>query len=148
MLEAAGTRLKYKISGVYFELLMELLHNGAGGGEGKELYGQIFDAVLAYCKNQVENKGELASGLLKKQLAAYEKERAEKKCRPRDPRADFFRFNSWLALALRDKNDNRIFRQKLVQICNQNKTLKDTVDREVFALTERLITGLKFEGNY
>ena len=148
LLAATGSKLKYKISGVYFELLMELLHKGAGGGDGKELYGQIFDAVLDYCNDQVNNKGELSSSLLKRQLADYEKKRAEKKCPPRDPRADFFRFNSWLALALRDKNGERMFRQNLVRIYDKNKSFKDEVDREVFELTERLITGLKFEGNY
>jgi tagaturonate epimerase len=148
LLAAAGSKLKYKISGVYFELLMELLHKGEGGDAGKALYSEIFDAVLAYCKDQVETKGELSSALLKKQLADYKSALTAKKCKPRDPRADFFRFNSWLALAFRDEKGARFFRQRLVAIYKKDKKLKETVDREVFGLTERLITGLHFEGNY
>jgi len=148
LLEATGSRLKYKISGVYFELLLELLARGAGGKPGRELYNEIFDRVYEYCREQVLQKGELASELLQKQLSAYEKEMAQKKCQPRNPRADFFRFNSWLALAFRDEKARRIYRQNLVQLYGKSASFREEVDQEVFALTERLITGLKFEANY
>ena len=147
LVNATGGRLKYKISGVYYELLMELLHGGAAGKTGKDLYEEIFDRVHEYCVDQIKKQGELASDLLKKQLAQYDKDLASKKCKPRDPRADFFRFNSWLALAFRDDKANRIYREKLVKLYNHDNKLKARVDEEVFALTERLIVGLKFEGN-
>ena len=146
-MKATGGRLKYKISGVYYELLMELLHGGAGGKAGKDIYDEIFDRVQEFCVDQIKNHGELASDLLKKQLAQYDKDLAAKKCKPRDPRADFFRFNSWLALAFRDDKANRTYREKLVKLYNHDTKLKARVDEEVFALTERLIVGLKFEGN-
>jgi len=148
LLEATGSRLKYKISGVYYELLLELLARGAAGRQGRELYREIFDRVYEYCRGQISQKGELASELLQKQLAAYEKDLALKKCRPRDPRADFFRFNSWLALAFRDEKGKRIFRQKLVELYKQSRSFREELDQEVFGLTERLITGLRFEANY
>jgi hypothetical protein len=147
LVEATGTRLKYKISGVYSELLFELLARGDAGKPGKDLYNEIFDRVFDYCLNQVETKGELSSDLLKKQLVAYEKDVAQKKIKPRDPRADFFRFNSWLALAFRDGHGKRIYREKLVSLYKKDSGFRRQLDQEVFGITERLITGLKFEAN-
>ncbi len=148
LLKATGGRLKYKISGVYYELLLELLCRGDGGAKGRELYHEIFDRVYAFCQDQVSGNKELASELLRTQLSRYETDLQRKKCKPRDPRADFFRFNSWLALAFRDQNAQRIYRKRLVDLYQKNRGLKAKVDKEVFALTERLITGLHFARNY
>jgi len=148
LLLATGSQLKYKISGVYSELLFELLARGAAARPGMELYREIFDRVLEFLKDQLASKGELASDLLKKQIAAYENDLEQKKAKPRDPRAEFFRFNSWLALAFRDQKLNRVYRSQLIQLYHKDKEFRTELNQEVFALTERLLTGLKFEGNY
>lgn len=148
LLKATGERLKYKISGVYYELMLELLNQGAGGADGKNLYNEIFDRVYEFCSNQVKEGKELASELLREQLARYEGDLKKGKCKPRDSRADFFRFNSWLALAFRDEHCKRIYRERLVQLYQTNKKFQKEMDREVFELTERLILGLNFQNNY
>jgi len=148
LLKATGSRLKYKISGVYYELLLELLNQGEAGAKGKKLYNQIFDRVYKFCQDQVKKNKELASDLLKKQLAKYDEDLKRGRCKARDPRADFFRFNSWLALALRDQNGNRIYRNQLVELYQANNRFQKKMDQEIFELTERLIQGLQFGRNY
>ncbi len=148
LLKATGSRLKYKISGVYYELLLSLLERGDAGKEGEELYQEIFDKVYEFCKEQIRKQGELSSKLLERQLKRYERDVKSGKCRERDSRADFFRFNSWLALAHRDERGRRIYRKRLVELYQKNFKFQKIVDREVFELTERLILGLKFKNNY
>ena len=148
LLRATGEKLKYKISGVYYELLLELLAGGKAGRSGLELFQEIFDRVYEFCWEQVRGGGELASPLLKKQLLKYERDLKAGRSKARDCRADFFRFHSWLALTFRDEKGRRIYRQELVELYQKNSRFRRVIDREVFALTERLIRGLKFENNY
>ena len=148
LLKATGGRLKYKISGVYYELLLELLAGGEAGRSGLELFQEIFDRVYEFCWEQVREGGELKSPLLKKQLLKYERDLKAGRSKARDSRADFVRFHSWLALAFRDEKGRRVYRQQLVELYQKNSRFKKVVDREVFALTERLILGLNFKNNY
>ncbi len=148
LLKATGGSLKYKISGVYYELLLELLCRGEAGAKGRRLYNEIFDRVHEFCRDQVEFKKELASDLLREQLKKYQAGLKRSKTGSRNPRADFFRYNSWLALAFRDQAGNRIYRQKLVEIYQKDLSFRKKADQEVFNLTERLIRGLHFENNY
>lgn len=70
LLECTGHRLKYKISGVYFELLMELLAGHKKGTDARILYELIHAELMDYLMEQMERKGSLSSDLLKKQLEA------------------------------------------------------------------------------
>jgi len=147
LLAATGGDLKYKISGVYFELLMEMLASLPARSEGRRLYDRIFDAVLKLLRAEVRKSGPLAQPLLIEQLKTYDRQIAKNPKRKRDPRADFFRFNSYLALNMRDETGKRYFRDALVSYVKADKDFRAEFDQEVEALTLRLIDGLGFADN-
>ncbi len=147
ILAGTGGDVKYKISGVYFELLMEMLAALPPRSEGRRLYNRIFDEVLKLVRREVRQGGPLAQPLLVRQLAKYDRavERDPKK--KRHPRADFFRFNSYLALNMRDETGRRYFRDALVELVQGDPGFRAEFDAQVAALTLRLIDGLHFENN-
>ena len=147
LLNATGGDLKYKISGVYMELLLEMLASFPPHSKERELYNNIFDGVYSYLCGELESRGVLASALLKKQMERYEKEVARGTRESRDPRAAFFRFNSFLALNLRDAKGRRHFRDELVALYQGDSRFRELVDREVEKLTLRLVDGLRFGNN-
>jgi len=147
ILAGTGGAVKYKISGVYFELLMEMLAALPARSEGRKLYNQIFDRVLRLLRREVKQGGPLAQPLLVRQLEKYDRTIARDVKRKRDPRADFFRFNSYLALNMRDEDGRRYFRDALVELVAGDDEFRAKFDAEVAALTLRLIDGLHFEDN-
>ena len=146
ILAATGNRLKYKISGVYYELLMELLAGYPAGSAERALYEEIFDAVKAYLRVVLEKNLSLASDLLRQQMADYDNSVAAGRD-PYDPRHDFFRFYSYLALAFRDQNNQRKYRKRIVELYQTDAEFRHHFDEECEALTLRLIDGLHFENN-
>lgn len=147
LLAATGGQLKYKISGVYYELLMELLAAQPAGSVGYTLYRQIFDAVLQFLRAEVKQGGTLAQPSLIQQLEQYDREVAGNPRWRRHPRADFFRFHSYLALNLRDEAGSRPFREGLIRYVRSDPDFRAQLNEEVKALTMRLIDGLKLAGN-
>ena len=147
ILAGTGGAVKYKISGVYFELLMEMLAALPARSEGRKLYHRVFDEVLKLLRREVKQGGPLAQPLLVKQLETYDRAIARDAEKKRDPRADFFRFNSYLALNLRDADGRRYFREALVALVAGDEEFRTRFDAEVKALTLRLIDGLHFEHN-
>ncbi len=147
ILAGTGGSVKYKISGVYFELLMEMLAVLSARSEGRKLYNQIFDAVLKLLKAEAREHGPLAQPLVIEQLKRYEKQVARNPKRKRFPRADFFRFNSYLALNMRDAAGKRCFREAIVRYVKSDKAFRARFDEEVKALTLRLIDGLQMSDN-
>jgi tagaturonate epimerase len=148
LLRATGGRLKYKISGVYYELLLELLAARPKGTPERKLFEEIFANSFLRCVEEWMDRGPLATPLLEKQIEAFSGflNRARRNFFP--PRADFFRFHSYLALNLRDARQRRFLRNSLVKLYRTRPALRREVDREVQALTERLIHGLRFEKNF
>lgn len=147
ILAGTGGEVKYKISGVYFELLMEMLAALPARSDGRKLYNRIFDEVLKLLRREVRQGGPLAQPLLVKQLEAYDRAIARDAKKKRDPRADFFRFNSYLALNLRDADGRRHFREALVAFVGGDDEFRASFDEKVQALTLRLVDGLHFEHN-
>ena len=151
ILAGTGGEVKYKISGVYFELLLEMLADLSTRNEGRKLYERIFDEVYELLSKQIREGGPLAQPLLIAQMNRYEgairRSPGGKRGRKRDPRADFFRFNSYLALNLRDKRGKRYFRDALIALVKDNDGFRTRFDAEVEVLTLRLIDGLDFANN-
>jgi len=147
LLRATGGKLKYKISGVYIELLFELLASYPKGSRERDLYERIFDDVYNFLKKEIEEDGVLASPELKIQLERYEDEVESGAREKRDPRADFFRYYSFVALSLRDSSGKRYLREAIVELYGEDREFRERYDKEVEALTLRLIDGLKFENN-
>jgi len=144
---ATGGKLKYKISGVYYELLLEILAAHAKGTPERKLYEEIFAHTFLRCVEEWMDRGPLATPLLEKQIEDFSGQlnRARRNFFP--PRADFFRFHSYLALNLRNEKQQRFLRVALVKLYRTRPALRRQVDREAQALTERLIHGLRFEKN-
>jgi hypothetical protein len=147
LLDATKGRLKYKVSGVYYELLLQILASFPKGSKERKLYDLIFDSVYDFLKKEIKRKGKLASPLLEKQLLSFEEQVKKGKIERRDPRAKFFRFNSYIALNLRNKQGVRYLRESLVRIYEKNPELRKMVDQEVEKITLRLIDGLRFGNN-
>ncbi len=148
LLSATGSKLKYKISGVYYELLLEILASYPDGSKARRVFEDIFDAVADYCRRELRRKGPLATDILKEQWKGYEVAAKRAQGLRYNPRSDFFRFHSYLALNLRDSKGGRPFRQALVRLYQEDRELRKKVDKEVQALTGRLIRGLRFGHNY
>ena len=147
LLQATGGELKYKISGVYMELLFEILASHPSRSPERRLYNAIFDAVHKYVRKDLESEGSLSSPLLRQQLQRYDRAAKVRTETRRSPRAEFFRFNSFLALNLRDVTGKRVFRESLVNLYRKDAELQRRIDNEVERLTLRLIRGLHFENN-
>ncbi|HIH98005.1 MAG TPA: hypothetical protein HA346_03245 [Thermoplasmata archaeon] len=147
LLKATEGKIKYKISGVYIELIFEILASYPAGSAERSLYEQIFDETYAYLLEQMEKGGKLASKLLREQLSRYKRAVEKNTRKPYDPRASFFRFNSYLALNFRDSKGRRYLRDKIVEFYQTNERFHEKVDREVEKLTSRLIGGLNFANN-
>ncbi len=143
LLECTGKRLKYKISGVYFELLMEILAGHKKGTDARILYELIHNELMDYLRGQMENRGPLDSRVLRKQISVYDSAKQQF-----DPRADAFRYHSFLALNFRDQKGRRYFRDRLIRLYNEDFKLKKQIDQEIEALTSRLVEGLHFQNNY
>ncbi|MFO8057726.1 MAG: tagaturonate epimerase family protein [bacterium] len=143
LLECTGKRLKYKISGIYFELLMEILAGHKKGTDARILYELIHKEVMDFLRGQIENQGQLDSRILRKQVSVYDSAK-----QMFDPRADAFRYHSFLALNFRDQKGRRYFRDRLIRLYNEDFKLKKQIDQEMEALTSRLIEGLQFQNNF
>lgn len=143
LLECTGKKLKYKISGIYFELLIEILAGHKKGTDARILYELIHKEVIAFLREQVTARGPLDSKLLRRQLEEYDASHQEL-----DPRSDAFRYHSFLSLNFRDPKGRRYYRERLIRLYSEDLKLKKQVDQEIEALTNRLIEGLEFKNNY
>lgn len=144
LLKATGRKLKYKVSGVYIELILHLLSRQPQGSPARKLYEEIYQAVVDYLERQVKAKEELYSEVLEKQLRDY---LAHAQAGERYPvSAEIFRHYSFLAFNLRE-GGRRVYREKLVELYQDDGDLRHAIDREVATLTTRLIDGLEFAGN-
>jgi hypothetical protein len=143
LLSCTGKKLKYKISGIYYELLIELLAGHKKGTDARILFELIFRDLTDYLREQLETRGPLSSNVLEKQMQAFD---ASKK--DYDPRADVFRYHSFLVLNFRDQKGRRYYRDRLIRLYSEDLKLRKQVDQEMEALTARLVEGLEFGGNY
>ncbi|HUT56007.1 MAG TPA: tagaturonate epimerase family protein [bacterium] len=143
LLGCTGNKLKYKISGIYYELLIELLAGHKKGTDARILFELIFRDLMDYLREQLETRGPLYSNVLVKQMQSFDESKKDY-----DPRADVFRYHSFLALNFRDQKGRRYYRDRLIRLYSEDLKLKKQVDQEIEALTARLVEGLEFGGNY
>ncbi|MEI6503390.1 MAG: tagaturonate epimerase family protein, partial [Armatimonadota bacterium] len=143
ILAGCGGDCKFKISDIYYELLMEHLAALPSGSRGRKLFEAIFDAVEAYLREQVASGGPLVTPLLLRQIAEYDegvRHNPDHRCHPR---ADFFRFNEFLSLNMRDEAGRRTFREGLLRFAREHDDFRAAFNEAVEALTLRMIDGLK-----
>jgi hypothetical protein len=146
MVEATGGRIKYKISGVYFELLMDLLAKSKPDRHRK-LFERIFDDVNRFLEDQVDRNTPFADATLRKMFLDYKQVLETGRIRMRDSRSELFRHYSFVALNLRDSAGRRYLRDELLGLYEKDSRLSRLVDEQVKELTLRLIDGLNFKNN-
>ncbi len=144
LVRATGGELKFKISDVYFELLMDMLAALPARSEGRRLFERIFDEVEGYLRDQVKQGGPLVTPLLVEQLAQYDRDVAGDPARRRASRAEAFRFHQFLALNMRDEVGGRPWREALVAFVAGNDDFRAKFDREAKELMLRMVDGLGF----
>lgn len=140
---ATNGRVKYKMSGVLIQLLLEVMSRMPLGSRPRKIYEEIYDAVINHLKQVVENKGTLYSKELESTLKQYEEGNQKW-----DPRANIFRHYFYVFQALRDEKSHRIYREALIQLYNEDLELRKAYEHEVCDLIERLALALNYSGNY
>ena len=96
---------------------------------------------------ELKQNGPLVQPLLIDQLERYEDQVNVDPDFRYNPCADFFRFNSYLALNMREESGKRYLRDALVGYVKGDETFQAQFDQEVAALTLRLIDGLQMADN-
>ncbi len=140
---ATSGMVKYKVSGVFIQLLLEVMYRFPEGSRPRRLYEEIYDYVLEAVERYVESRSGLYSPALESMLRAYR----EGRWRRYDPRADFFRHYFFLFQAARDDKGRRYLREAVLELYSEDAELRREYEREAQALAERMIRSLGFEGN-
>jgi hypothetical protein len=141
IVEATGGKVKYKISGVYFELLMHILARSKTH-KHRRLFEMIFNDVSGFWESEIAQNTSLADNTVRNMLRS----RHERRAKLRD-RSDFFRHYSFVALNLRDKSGKRYLKDDLLALYDDDRGLRRLVDKEVEKLTLGLIDGMNFSSN-
>ena len=103
--------------------------------------------MLKLLRDEVRGDGPLVTPLLLEQLAQYDRRVRRDPATKRDPRAQVFRFNAYLALNMRDAEGKRYFRDALVECVKGDREFRARFDQEAEALMLRLIDGLNLGDN-
>lgn len=140
--EATGGRVRYKVSGVYIQLLLEVMSRFPAGSRPRRLYEEIFDEVLRAVEDYVSKR----TGLYSPGLERMVKEYRAGAWKPYDPRADFFRHYFFLFQAIRGGGGRRL-RDEVLDLYAQDWDLRRQYEREAIDMTLRLINSLGFNGN-
>ena len=143
--EATQGMLKYKVSGVYIQLLLEVMSRFPAGSRPRRLYEEIFDYVLDKVRSYVAERSGLYSPHLEEMLRRYEEER--QKGRKYNPRSDFFRHYFFLFQAAVDGSGRRYLREAVLNLYQEDKELREFYEKEAMELTTRLLRKLGLEGN-
>ncbi|MEM1644415.1 MAG: tagaturonate epimerase family protein [Ignisphaera sp.] len=139
---ATNGKVKYKMSGVFIQLLLEVMSRMPPGSRPRKIYEEIYDAVIDHLKLIVETKKTLYSKELESMLRHYEEDKQKW-----NPRADIFRHYFYVFQALRDEKSCRIYREALIQLYNEDPELRKVYEHEVYDLIERLALALNYSGN-
>ncbi|PLJ77246.1 tagaturonate epimerase family protein [Infirmifilum sp. SLHALR2] len=140
---ATGGLFKYKVSGVYFELLMRLMARHESS-RVRRFFEEIYDEVLAFLEEQVRVRGELYDETLARLLEEHVRLSGIQGRYLVD--TPLFRHYSFVALNLR-RDGKRFIREGIVQLYEEEPEFKASVDREVRRLTSMLVESLGFTGN-
>jgi len=146
--DSSNGMIKYKVSGVYIQLLLEIMSRFPKGSKVRTTYEEIFDKVLETVKNYVKSKKELYSQELESMINDYEVLISKSPEKRRDPRTDFFRHYFFLFQAITDEKGKRYLRDKVIELYNENNDLRNIYEREAIELTLRIIDKLGFKENY
>ena len=145
--KATNSMVKYKVSGVYIQLLLEVMSRSPQGSKPRRLYEEIYDTVYDYLKKEITRKTALYSPSLEKAVKEYEEKIKETPSLKYDPRVDFFRHYFFVFQAVRDTKGLRYLRSKVLELYSEDVELKRVYEEEAYDLTRRIITKLGLAGN-
>ncbi len=143
--KATSGALKYKMSGVLIQLLLEVMARFPPGSRPRRLYEEIFDAVVQHLKKELDSGRGLASPALEKMLGEYEEEAS--RGRARDPRSEVFRHYFFVFQTLRDEKGRRWLRDAVLELYREDEEFRKAYEREVLDLVERQCRALGYIGN-
>jgi len=136
--EATDSMVKYKMSGVFIQLALEVMSRFPPSSKPRRVYEEIYDAVIDHLKNIVESRGALYSRSLEEMVRRYSGSK--------DPREDVFRHYFFVFQCLRDEKGERWLRRAFVEVFDEVEELKRLYTKEVKALVYRLCRALGYEG--
>lgn len=141
---STGGKVKYKVSGVYIQLLLEVMSGFPRGSGPRRLYEDIYDSVIESLWDQVESGGPLGGPQLRSMLEDYE--RVARRGRPYDPRSAVFRHYFFLFQAIRDDRGRRRLREELLSLYREDEGLRRSYVKEASELTLRMLRSLGIAG--
>jgi len=142
---ACHGKLKLKMSGVYQLLYFETLASFPRGTKERRLFEQIWHYTLRYAK-QKANEGDATA---KRQVEQIRKKmtgarRGRTRYHP-NPKDDFFRYYSFIAVAAKRKNGRYVFRNSLYRRA-QTKRVSEKYAQKVIRLTATVVKSLGLQG--
>lgn len=147
LLKATNHALKYKISGSYVEIILEIMEKSPPGSKPRRLYEEIFTEVYNYLRECLDKGKELCSPVIAQLLEEYDQNVKKGIIKPYSLEAEFFKRFSFIALNIRDKAGRRYLREGIVELYENDPEFKLKVNKYVKLLTIYLIDGLKFYNN-
>lgn len=146
--EVTGGLLKYKVSGVFIQLLLEVMASFSPSSKPRQLYEEIYDKVIEVVKQHVESKTGLYSPHLERMLRDYEAATMKNPGKKHDPRADVFRHYFFVFQAVMDSKGRRYLREELLNLYESDDEFRRKYEKEATALALRIAWKLGLTGNY
>jgi len=144
--EVTGGAIKYKVSGVYVQLLLEVMSKFPKGSNPRRLYEEIYSIVVENARKYVESRKGLYSPELEKMLREYEAASAGRPENAFDPRTDLFRHYFFLFQSVKDSKGVRYLRNKVLEMYEEDSDLRSSYEREAYEFTSRMLKKLGLAG--
>ncbi|MEM2740270.1 MAG: tagaturonate epimerase family protein [Candidatus Bathyarchaeia archaeon] len=144
---ATGGRIKTKISGIYYELLLEILYSSPPGSRRRRIYDELFDTVVDYLENEEKSRGPLYSVELVEKLNDYRHSVREGRIRERDPLSMLAKSYLFLALNIRDEKGRRYIRDAIIELYEEDAEFRRIYDLGVVSITDSIIEKFGFQDN-
>jgi len=139
--KACHGKLKLKMSGVYQLLYFETLASFPRGTKERELFERIWRYTLRYAEQKADEGDAIAKRQVE-QIHGKMKEARKRGARYNpNPKDDFFRYYSFIAVTAKNKNGQYLFRNALYKLA-QTKRVSDRYAPRVIRLTTAVATSL------
>lgn len=134
--------IKYKVSGIYIQLLLEVMSKFPEGSEPRKVYEEIYSTVLATLETFAAKSSLFYSPTLEKTIERYREVVKANPNKAMDPRADFFRHYFFIFQAVKDDKGFRYLREKVLNLYSKDESLRKRYNKEAYELTSRILNKL------
>jgi len=145
--EACYGELKLKMSGVYQLLYFETLASFPRGTRERKLFERIWHYTFRYAKQKADEGDATAQRQVKQILRKMSRMRENHAKYKSSPKDDFFRYYSFIAVAGKRKNGQRLFRNSLYRLAQTNR-VSERYAPKVIGLTTAVATSLGLKGGW